>query len=176
MKQLTLFLSLLLVATTLCAQSELPADTIPRASGANMKEFGGFLLDMGLITMSPPKPLTYQINLPNATKDYNQLLQLNPDATYSQGFTSSAFSSSLSGYGYGFGASTAQYMQMGTFKLNNGMNLHVYGDYNASGYRVRNPSALPWERNNFRGAFELKSGNGAFGIRIEVQQGRKLPY
>ena len=36
-------------------------------------------------------------------------------------------------------------------------------------------SALPWEKNTFKGAFELKSANGAFGIRIEVQQGRN-PY
>ena len=33
-----------------------------------------------------------------------------------------------------------------------------------------------WEKNNFRGAFELKSANGNFGIRIEVQQGRNGPY
>ena len=37
-------------------------------------------------------------------------------------------------------------------------------------------SAMPWEKNNFRGAFELKSANGNFGIRIEVQQGRNGPY
>ena len=32
------------------------------------------------------------------------------------------------------------------------------------------------KKNNFKGAFELKSANGAFGIRIEVQQGRHVPY
>ena len=40
---------------------------------------------------------------------------------------------------------------------------------------VYNPSALPWERNNFKGAFELKSENG-FGLRIEVQQGKDRPF
>ena len=49
-------------------------------------------------------------------------------------------------------------------------------DYDKDGWRVPNRSAMPWERNNFRGAFELKSANGNFGIRIEVQQGRNVPY
>ena len=49
------------------------------------------------------------------------------------------------------------------------------GEYDANGRRVYNPSALPWERNNFNGAFELKSENG-FGLRIEVQQGNRTPF
>ena len=57
-----------------------------------------------------------------------------------------------------------------------GMRINTYGDYNKDGWRVPNRSAMPWERNNFRGAFELKSANGNFGIRIEVQQGRNVPY
>ena len=47
--------------------------------------------------------------------------------------------------------------------------------YDADGRRVYNPSALPWERNNFKGAFEMKSENG-FGFRIEVQQGNDRPF
>lgn len=39
-----------------------------------------------------------------------------------------------------------------------------------------NPSALPWQKNNFKGAFELKSQDGSFGIRIEVQKGRENPF
>lgn len=31
-------------------------------------------------------------------------------------------------------------------------------------------------KNNFKGAFEMKSSDGNFGIRIEVQQGRNYPY
>ena len=61
-------------------------------------------------------------------------------------------------------------------KLKNGMRINTYGDYDKDGWRVPNRSAMPWERNNFRGAFELKSANGNFGIRIEVQQGRNAPY
>ena len=62
------------------------------------------------------------------------------------------------------------------FKLKNGMRINTYGDYDKDGWRVPNRSAMPWEKNNFRGAFELKSANGNFGIRIEVQQGRNGPY
>ena len=65
---------------------------------------------------------------------------------------------------------------MGIFTLKNGMRIHTYGEYDKDGWKVPNPSALPWEKNNFKGAFELKSANGAFGIRIEVQQGRHVPY
>ena len=63
---------------------------------------------------------------------------------------------------------------MGSFKLKNGMRLNTYGEYNADGKKVPNPAAMPWEKNNFKGAFEMKSSDGNFGIRIEVQQGRRL--
>ena len=56
---------------------------------------------------------------------------------------------------------------MGSFTLKNGMRIHTYGEYDKDGWKVPNPSALPWEKNNFKGAFELKSANGAFDIRIE---------
>ena len=75
----------------------------------------------------------------------------------------------------GFWGSTDN-LQMGSFTLKNGMRIHTYGEYDKDGWKVPNPSALPWEKNNFKGAFELKSANGAFGIRIEVQQGRHVPY
>ncbi|MBD4337957.1 hypothetical protein GUH15_18220, partial [Xanthomonas citri pv. citri] len=60
--------------------------------------------------------------------------------------------------------------------LKNGWKITTYGEYDADGNKVRNPSALPWEKNNFNGAFEMKSENGNFGIRIEVQRGRTTPY
>ena len=45
MKKLILFLSLILSAGVASAQSEIPSDSIRRAPSANIKEFGGFLLD-----------------------------------------------------------------------------------------------------------------------------------
>ena len=182
MKKLILFLSLILSVGFASAQSEIPSDSIRRAPSTNIKEFGGFLLDMGLMNVATPELPKFNLDMPNMTKDYNQLFRLNTDITYSQGFTDSFSSSSYSGfsgfgYGYGWGLSSSpQFMQMGSFKLKNGMRINTYGDYNKDGWRVPNRSAMPWERNNFRGAFELKSANGNSGIRIEVQQGRNTPY
>lgn len=182
MKKLILFLLLVLSVGFASAQSEISSDSIPRAPKATIKEFGGFLLDMGLMNASAPQLPKINLDMPNISKDYNELFRLNNDATYTQGFTnafSSPFSgfSGFSGFGYGWGMSSSpQFMQMGSFKLKNGMRINTYGDYNEKGWKVPNRSAMPWEKNNFQGAFELKSANGAFGIRIEVQQGRNAPY
>ena len=75
----------------------------------------------------------------------------------------------------GFWGSTDN-LQMGSFRLKNGMRINTYGEYDKDGWKVPNHSALPWEKNNFKGAFEMKSSNGAFGIRIEVQQGNRTPF
>ena len=178
MKKLILFLSLVLSVGFASAQSEVPSDSIRRTPSSNMKEFGGFLLDMGLMNVAPPKLPKLNLDIPDVSKDYNQIFRLNTDATYTQGFTD-AFSSPFSGFGYGYGwwlSSSPQFMQMGTFKLKNGWKINTYGDYDKDGWKVPNRSAMPWEKNNFRGAFELKSSNGNFGIRIEVQQGRNGLY
>ncbi len=173
MKKIVFFLMIWLTTTALYAQSEVPSDSIRRVPN-NYKEIGGFLIDMGLMSVAPSQLFPVKMELPHVSTDYNQLFKLNPNATYSQGFTrGSLFASPIWGIGTG-----STYMQMGSFQLKNGMRMNTYGDYNKEGYRVLNPSALPWERNNFRGAFELKSANGNFGIRIEVQQGRNsaFPY
>jgi len=66
--------------------------------------------------------------------------------------------------------------QGASYKLKNGMRINTYGEYNADGYKVYNPSALPWERNRFNAAFEIKSANGNFGIKVEMQGGRNNLY
>lgn len=63
-----------------------------------------------------------------------------------------------------------------TFKLKSGLNISTYGDYDADGYKRRIPSAYPWKNNNFRGGFELKSNNGKFGFRVDLEHGRGNPY
>lgn len=147
----------------------------------NTKSFEGFLLDMGLLKITAPKLPKFTLEIPDASKDYSRIFQLNPDIVYSQGL-SNIFSLSNSQY-YGsnpFGltgfGNPVDNLQMSSFKLKNGMRINTYGEYNKDGWKVPNRSALPWERNNFKGAFELKSANGSFGIRIEVQQGRSTPY
>ena len=56
------------------------------------------------------------------------------------------------------------------------MRINTYGEYNADGYKVYNPAAMPWEKNNFNAAFEIKSANGNFGIKVEMHGGRNNPY
>lgn len=146
-----------------------------------VKNYNGFLLDMSLMKMSAPRLPKFTLEIPDASKDYGGIFRLNPDVTYSQGL-SNIFSPSNSTFysmnpfgltGFGFSSDN---LQMGSFKLKNGMRINTYGEYDKDGWRVPNRSALPWERNNFKGAFEMKSANGAFGIRIEVQQGNKTPF
>lgn len=177
MKRLILFVCVMLGALSVSAQSEVPADTI-RGLPSTVKQYGDFLIDMGLFAASPARLPRPSLNLYDASKDYNRIFRLNPDATITQGFSNAFAPVYSSGYAWGFGgfSSTPQYLQMGSFKLKNGMRLNTYGEYDADGRKVPNPSAMPWEKNNFKGGFELKSGNGAFGIRIEVQQGRGAPY
>ncbi|GAE23532.1 hypothetical protein JCM10003_3317 [Bacteroides pyogenes JCM 10003] len=178
MKKLILFFVLLCPAVYLSAQTEFPSDTLRRSPSANIKEFGGFLLDMGLMSVLPPTlPKQMQEMPSNLTKDYNKLFFLNNDASYTQGFSSafSPFSSGLTGR-YGSFSPSSDYLQMGSFKLKNGMRINTYGNYNSKGWRVPDRNALPWERNKFQGAFELKSANGHFGVRLEVRQGTNMGY
>lgn len=148
-----------------------------------VRSYGGFLLDMGMMNIAPPNLSPFKLEIPDASKDYSRLFRLSPAATYWQAPANllSPYPGSGTWYGtgylggYGFWNSTDQ-LQMGSFQLKNGWRVNTYGQYDKDGWRVPNPSALPWEKNNFKGAFELKSSNGNFGIRIEVQQGRKTPY
>lgn len=181
MKQIGLFILFCILAIRVNAQNEIPADSVRSMNMPEVKDFGGFLLDMDLMKMAAPQMPDLTLDIPNASKDYSHLFRLDPNVTYSQGL-SNMFSLgnstfySLNPFGLtGFGSSP-QNLQMGSFRLKNGMRINTYGEYNQDGYRVPNPSALPWERNNFKGAFELKSANGSFGIRIEVQQGKTAPY
>ena len=123
MNKLILFLSLILSAGIVSAQSEIPSDSIRRTPSANVKEFGGFLLDMGIMNITAPQLPKTDLSIPNVTKDYNQLFRMNTDAIYSQGFTDT-FSPSYSGFGYEYNwgfYSSPQFMQMGSFKLKNGI-------------------------------------------------------
>lgn len=179
-KRTLLCLLVLLTSALSVHAQEVPTDTI-NGLPATVKNYDGFLLDMGLMNLSAPTLPRFTLEVPDASKDYSSLFRLNPNESYSQGFynpfslnNSTYYSSNPFGL-TGFG-NAADNLQMGSFRLKNGMRLNTYGQYDKDGWRVPNPSALPWEKNNFKGAFELKSANGAFGIRIEVQQGKHVPY
>lgn len=179
MKRFLFCLICLLTSTAfLRAQNEVPADStaLPRSPEeapllpSTVKNYGGFLLDMGAMNLHMPERPSlnnFKLVVPDASKDYSFLLHPQTNVIYSQE-TASMFSN-------GFW-STPSTLQMRSFRLNNGWKLNTYGEYDADGRKVYNPSALPWERNNFKGAFEMKSEDGSFGFRIEVQHGRETPF
>lgn len=187
MKPIVIFLFLAALTWTANAQSEMRADSItpaPPAEGTALPEgvrsYDGFLLDMdGLMKTAAPTLPHFTLEIPDASKDISFLMRPQTDAIYTQGL-----SDMFSGHGMGYYGPWGLYglgdpldnLQMGSFRLKNGWRLNTYGEYNQEGYKVYNPSALPWERNNFKGAFEFKSQDGSFGIRVEVQRGRKTPF
>lgn len=183
-------IALLASIASLYAQSEVKGDSVRSLPDGTppdgvflpeTKNYNGFLLDMSLMKMEAPRLPEFTLEIPDASKDYSSIFRLNPDVTYSQGL-SNVFSLtnstvySMNPFGLTGFWSSPENLQMGSFKLKNGMRINTYGEYDKDGWKVPNRSALPWEKNNFKGAFEMKSSNGAFGIRIEVQQGNRSPF
>lgn len=167
------------------AQTENPKISTSESPTSQMKSFDGFILDMG--TMLNVESLMIPLTLPTLNYlvplDESNSFRINPDAINIKsnlnyiGSNSiiPSHSSILSIIYNGIGSGIVNW-QGTSYKLNNGMKLNMYGEYNADGYKVYNPSALPWEKNNFNAAFEMKSANGNFGIKIEVHGGRNNPY
>ncbi|MEG1564170.1 MAG: occludin [Bacteroides sp.] len=145
MKRIGLFLALLgLMAGSLRAQTELPTDSIARLPDPNVKDFGGFLLDMRLMpVVQAPKLPHYDLTKDLFAKDYSQLFRFDPP---------------------------------GIMTSKNGWRIRTYGTMTPDWRRVPTPGALPWEKNRYEGAFELKSANGTFGLRIEVKQRGNRSY
>lgn len=181
MKRIAYLLLLLAGILPARAQSE---GVVIDFDGSHRKDFGGFILDMGTMLNTESLTLDFAIPPMSLLAPWNPTgtgLKLNPDAfklktnaTYlgattipTTGISSILYPSS------GYGPTTWQ----GTsYKLNNGMRINLYGEYDADGNKVRNPAALPWQHNQFNAAFEMKSANGNFGIKVEVHGGRKNPY
>lgn len=161
MKKLVFILILLTSGMHLTAQNEVDPDNTS-TSTPHYKQFGDFILDMSFLA-APPKLPSFSENLlgPDMTKDYNQLFQLPGKWSVSKSFVTPT-------YMYGINTHSSQ-LQSATFRLNDNMRITTYGQYNLNGRRLPNPSALPWEKNNFMGGMELKV-NKNFGIRVEVQR------
>ncbi len=182
-KQILSFLVLTILGfSSAFAQSEMMEnDSLPVISldGSRYKSFdGGFVLDMGSMIEAPasiaPALLPQQLNwqslsvISGVTKDYNSIFRPKGNVTYGRGNYTPMFG--LHGYGFSTNIPT---MQSATYRLNNGLRITTYGEYNADGHKVYNPSALPWQRNNFNAGFEFKSEDGSFSIGIGVQRGRR---
>lgn len=129
---------------------------------------------MSLAPTLPPIT-SFKIKLPDASKDYSTIFKPNTDAIYTSGYHTFGFPS-YAPTPYMDGFFSNNYLQMGSFRLKNGWRLNTYGEYDKDGWRMPTPSALPWQKDNFKGAFELKSANGSFGIRVEVRKGHEWPF
>lgn len=160
---------------TVSLAPSLPLDTSNGLQLSNVRNYDGYLLDIS--SLSPVKtPLSSFSPTYEPLPDFSKLFKLNSNATYgtanSSIFGITPYSLGSMGFPYAGGnalsAGTGT-IQMGSFRLKNGLILNTYGDYNAAGYRVNNP-VEPWRRNNFQGSLELKSKNGKFGFRVDVQQ------
>mgnify|MGYP000332485033 CR=1 FL=1 len=84
--------------SSVSAQSEMSADTVrtavhgeasPEGMSPSEKEllpgvknYDGFLLDMGLMNLSAPTLPKFTLEIPDASKDYSRIFQLNPNVTY----------------------------------------------------------------------------------------------
>lgn len=157
------------------AQRELPSDTLRRSAVMpEVKHFGDYLLDTRLMNVKAAVMKRPTLSVDNVLlKDYSSLFRLDPSVSYSQGYTNLfsryAYYGTYDGFPYVWGPSS-DFMNMSSFTLKNGMHLNMIGQYDANGRLMPGVHVMPWEKHDFKGAFELKSANGAFGIRIEVSR------
>ena len=182
MERLITILFAVFVAVMASAQTENEVTTLSDLETQRYKNFDGFLLDMGSMLDMPaylaPPTLTYRpfdTMLPSTELTIRpEAMRINPKIIFKGGVPGvSLLQSFYSLYCPTCGNAN---WQGASFKLNNGMRINTYGEYNADGYKVYNPAAMPWEKNNFNAAFEIKSANGNFGIKVEMHGGRNNPY
>ena len=182
MKRLIYLLTMLVASLSLHAQTE----TGGRIEGPGVKDFGGFILDMGtmlntesLVVDAPFLPSLMHfpsMDQPDMLSIRPEAFRISPNVTYTGGLGSTRSLSSYMSVLYPSVGSGMVNWQGTSYKLNNGMRINLYGEYDADGNKVYNPAAMPWQRNNFNAAFEMKSANGNFGIKVEVHGGRNNPY
>ena len=156
------------------AQNENKSDSIAYANEISNyeKTVDGFLIDSKLTIIAPP-PLLPSLFSPNYAYSLSRPINLNEKFHLKSNLIYSGANTFNDSYLYRsplyMGGSNVS-LQSITYKLKNGLRVSTYGEYDADGYKRYNPSALPWEKNDFHGAFEIKSENGNFGIRVGVQK------
>ena len=169
MKRMLLIGLFALATGVLYAQGDVNP-TAPRME--HTQDFGGFLLDLvALYPTEPAKPIAQALQA--LMPDFSQMLRLKPAVTFG------TLSGSLFAPTYTLGTFTTTHfsamptmgnVQVANFRLKNGMTISTMGDYDANGHRVNRP-VLPWQRNNFQGAFQVKSADGKFSFGIHVSNG-----
>lgn len=179
-----IFILILMLATAVSearAQAETPTENHLQTP-AGVKDFGGFLLDMGTmlnaesLVLPPP---TFSALSWNDFSDPSALplLTPNPDAlridtrlTSFGGMLDGVLNPNLASQVFPGTKGTRLDLRGVTYRLNNGLRISTYGEYDADGNRRYNPAALPWEKDDFNAALELKTDDGKFGLRIGVEK------
>ncbi len=173
MKRAPLFIIIFLFSSALFAQDIEQLDANTKLNIDELIILDGYLLDMKTILPAPPT-LAVPVfswremndnNKFDVTHFYKDKVKYGRSDYYSNYTNFSSFS---------IGNKTT--LNHATFSLRNGIKITTSGEYDADGYKRVNPSALPWERNNFNGAFQMKTKNGNFGISVEVNRGRYTPF
>ena len=151
--------------------------------GSFQKDFDGFILDMGTmlnaesLTLKPFFPTLNNLGTGIFADDIIAInletFKLNTDITY---FRTSTFHQGTSYQLYAPSIDYGYQWHGASYRLNNGIRINTYGEYDVNGYKRSSSFVAPWQRNDFKAAFEFKSSNGNFGIKLEVQKGRNNPY
>jgi hypothetical protein len=183
MRRIAFLLFLLTFSLAGMAQHELRADSIHHVTDTEeVKHFGSFLLDMKLMNMNAAKMPSMSLRAPlagmgTAYKDYGKLFAPDKGSVFAQGFTDAFSYHPYTIYTAGWGYDTvwgmdanSDMLQQGSFKLKNGMKVNVYGKYGADGRLLPGMNVLPWQGHDFKGAFELRSASGSFGIKVEINR------
>lgn len=139
--------------------------------------FGGYILNLDDYQVKMPIWQLPKFELMSQYKTPDFLLGFpNNTPIYSYGNTTYGYNNPLNRTRWGVQNNIDGPMNSSSFRLNNGVQIITYGDYDSDGNKRKMPSAYPWEKNNFRGGFEIKSGNGKFGFRVEFDRRGANPY
>lgn len=147
-----------------------------------VKDFGGFILDMGTMLNAEllvlPSPNFSALSWETfANPEALPLLHVNPEAlridtrvTSFGGMLDGVLNPKLASEVFRGTKGGRLDLRGVTYRLNNGLKISTYGEYDADGNRRYNPAALPWEKDDFNAALELKTDDGKFGLRIGVEK------
>jgi hypothetical protein len=160
----------LLAAAPLAAQTETTTVTddarnlISFGGGGDAGRFGDYVIDIDLFAANPPQMPKYDFSVGAMLKDYNKLFSLNSDVVYSK----MTVAPPLFAYSSLDPSDPAASMNSVSYRLKSGGWFSTFGNYDANGRR-NTPGAAPWESQDFRAGFELKSANGNFKFRVDYQ-------
>ena len=175
MKKLLVLFSVLWISAAVSAQSEIKNDSLTLSMGQN-KMFGDFILDGSLFTMAVKQLPSFADLLKTAPSMDGLLQSINQPARWVFGKASAdgrptlLYTNRMDNF-----YSVNENIGVASYQITDKIRLNLSGQYNADGTKIRGNNLLPWDKNYFKGAMEMKF-NKNFGVRIEVQRGGNNPY